>query len=112
MTPQIGKNLTPVQAETVFDLVSLGYSPKRIALALGLDPEEARAFVIEAKISGSRLYEIMRSAQESARVEREVLKAAEKGDPDAVEAYQKICNRNHYYAIIEAIDDDELPIGI
>lgn len=112
MPDQIGKSLTPMQADTVYDLVSLGYSPKRIAQVLGLNPEEARAFILEAKVSGTRLYEIMRSAQESSHVDRVVLKAAEGGDPDAIEAYQKICNRNHYYAIIEAIDDDEFPIGV
>lgn len=112
MPEQIGKSLTPLQADTVYDLVSLGYSPKRIAQVLGLGPEEARAFVIEAKVSGTRLYEIMRSAEESSHVDRVVLKAAEGGDPDAIEAYQKICNRNRYYAIIEAIDDDEFTIGV
>ena len=112
MPDQIGKSLTPMQADTVYDLVSLGYSPKRIAQVLGLNPEDARAFVLEAKVSGTRLYEIMRSAEESSHVDRVVLKAAESGDPDAIEAYQKICNRNRYFAVIEAIDDDEFPIGI
>ena len=110
MPDQIGKSLTPMQADTVYDLVSLGYSPKRIAQVLGLNPEDARAFILEAKVSGTRLYEILRTAEESSSVERTVMQLASEGDLDAVEAYEKIRNRNRYYAVIEAIDDDEFPI--
>lgn len=112
MSRQIGQSISTVQANTVCDLAALGYSTKAIARALGLSPEDARAFVIEARIPGSRLYEILRTADESARVARTVLKMASEGDLDAVEAYEKICNRNHYYSIIEQIDEDEYPIGI
>jgi hypothetical protein len=110
MTKQIGQSLSTVQANTACDLWALGYSARAIARALNLSPEDARLFVIESRIPGSRLYEILRTAEESSSVERAVMQLASEGDLDAVEAYEKIRNRNRYYAVIEAIDDDEFPI--
>lgn len=104
--------LTEQQEEKIKTYAALGYSPSAIARRIGLEPADVPSFIRVAQLTTSKVYDLIRQGQGDTSVEEKLLDMARTGDPDAVEALQKVCNRNRFFAAIEQMDDDEFNFAI
>ena len=95
------------QKEDVRRLSSLGYSPKDIAVSLGLSPEDAGLFVRDAETAGTSV--LIREGILVARAAPEIKlhEAAEGGNVEAIKQLEAVRKRHTFERLIEQMDDDE-----
>ena len=90
------------QKEDVRRLSSLGYSPKDIAVSLGL-------FVRDAETVGTSVNFLIREGILVARAAPEIKlhEAAEGGNVEAIKQLEAVRKRHTFERLIEQMDDDE-----
>ena len=97
------------QKEEVRRLSSLGYSPKDIAVSLGLSLEDAGLFVRDAETVGTSVNFLIREGILVARAAPEIKlhEAAEGGNVEAIKQLEAVRKRHTFERLIEQMDDDE-----
>ena len=97
------------QKEDVRRLSSLGYSPKDIAVSLGLSLEDAGLFVRDAETVGTSVNFLIREGILVARAAPEIKlhEAAEGGNVEAIKQLEAVRKRHTFERLIEQMDDDE-----
>lgn len=96
------------QKEDVRRLSSLGYSPKDIAVSLGLSPEDAGLFVRDAETVGTSVNFLIREGiLVAAAPEIKLHEAAEGGNVEAIKQLEAVRKRHTFERLIEQMDDDE-----
>ena len=100
------------QAADIKRLAALGYTPKQMAVALGLDTADALLFLRDAATPATAVAALMRQAitETAAAPQVKLHEAAEAGNVDAVKELQKVQRRNEFNRLIEQMDDDELTL--
>lgn len=98
------------QQEDVRRLASLGYSPKEMAVSLGLSREEAEIFVRDSETAGTAVNFLIWEGILVARAAPEIKlhEAAESGNVEAVKQLEAMRKRHAFERLIEQMDDDEL----
>lgn len=95
------------QKDDVQRMAALGYTPKEIALFVGVDPEE---FYEDACIPGTSVNTLIKQGVLVTRAapEIELHKLAESGNIDAIKQLESVNERRSFEKIILDIDEDEL----
>ena len=101
--------LSEAQIKKIKSLSALGYTASVIARMLELQPEEAKMFCYLARLPRSGISTLIQTGilESNMRAETQLLSQAEGGDVDAFVELQKVKNRNHYFQIIDSLDEDE-----
>ena len=89
------------QREDIQRMAALGYSPKEIAIYLGVDVD---SFVKDAYIEGTTIQGILVSR---ANPEMKLHEQAEGGNIIAIQQLEKVNRRRTFEIIVEQIDEDE-----
>lgn len=100
------------QALDIKRLAALGYTAKKIAIAMGLERDEMLLFLRDAATPGTAVAVLMLQGitETQAAPQVSLHKVAETGNVDAVKLLQAIQNRNQFNNLMEQIDDDELTL--
>lgn len=100
------------QAADIKRLAALGFTPKNIAIALGLDRDDMLLFLRDAAVPGTAVAVLMLQAitQTKAAPQIKLHEAAEAGNVDAVKLLQDVQRRNQFNNMIEQMDDDEFTL--
>ena len=103
---------TEEQAEDIKRLAALGFTPKKIAIAMGLERDEMLLFLRDAATPGTAVAVLMLQAvtQTEAAPQIKLHEAAEAGNVDAIELLQDVQRRNQFNNIIDQMDDEELTL--
>lgn len=98
--------LNEEQREDVQRMAALGYSPKEIAIYIGVDPEK---IVYDAYIEGTTINGLIRQGILVSRANPEIQlhKQAEEGNIIAIQQLEKVNRRRTFEIIVEQIDEDE-----
>ena len=88
-------------------MAALGYSPKEIAIYLGVDID---SFVKDAYIEGTTINGVIRQGilVSRANPEMKLHEQAEEGTIVAIQQREKVNRRRTFEIIVEQIDEDEL----
>lgn len=97
------------QKEDVQRLASLGYSPKDIAVSLGLSRDETGLFVQDAGRQGTSINFLIREGILVTRAAPEIKlhEATETGNVEAIKQLEAVQKRHTFERLIEEMDDDE-----
>ena len=100
------------QAEDIKRLAALGFTPKKIAIAMGLERDEMLLFLRDAAVPGTAVAVLMLQAvtQTKAAPQIKLHEAAEAGNVDAIKLLQDVQLRNQFNNIIDQMDDEELTL--
>lgn len=103
---------TEEQAEDIKRLAALGFTPKKIAIAMGLERDEMLLFLRDAATPGTAVAVLMLQAvtQTKAAPQIKLHEAAEAGNVDAIKLLQDVQRRNQFNNIIDQMDDEELTL--
>lgn len=95
------------QKKDIQRLAALGYSPKEVAIYLGVDID---SFVKDAYIEGTTINAIIRQGILVSRADPEMKlhEQAEEGNIVAIQQLEKVNRRRTFEIIVEQIDEDEL----
>lgn len=95
------------QREDIQRMAALGYSPKEIAIYLGVDID---SFVKDAYIENTTINGIIRQGILVSRSTPEIklYEQAEEGNIVAIQQLEKVNRRRTFEIIVEQIDEDEL----
>lgn len=95
------------QKEDIQRMAALGYSPKEIAIYLGVDID---SFIKDAYIDGTTINAIIRQGILVYRANPEIKlhELAEEGNIVAIQQLEKVNRRRTFEIIVEQIDEDEL----
>lgn len=95
------------QKEDIQRMGALGYTPKEIAIYLGVEVER---FVVDAYTEGTTINGLIRQGilVSRANPELQLHKQAEEGNITAIEQLQKVNRRRTFEIIVDQIDEDEL----
>ena len=98
--------LTDEQREDIQRMAALGYSPKEIAIYIGID---AAPFTADAYIEGTTINGLIRQGilVSKANPEIQLHKQAEEGNIIAIQQLEKVNRRRTFEIIVEQIDEDE-----
>lgn len=95
------------QKDDVQRMAALGYTPKDMALFVGIDPDD---FYHDACIPGTSVNTLIKQGVLVTRAapEIELHKLAESGNIDAIKQLESVNDRRSFEKIILDIDEDEL----
>lgn len=95
------------QKEEIQRMAALGYSPKEIAIYLGVDID---SFAKDAYIEGTTINALIRQGilVSRANPEMKLHEQAEEGNIVAIQQLEKVNRRRTFEIIVEQIDEDEL----
>lgn len=95
------------QRKDIQRMAALGYSPKEIAIYLGIDID---SFVKDAYIEGTTINGVIRQGilVSRANPEMKLHEQAEEGNIVAIQQLEKVNRRRIFEIIVEQIDEDEL----
>lgn len=98
--------LTDEQREDIQRMAALGYSPKEIAIYIGID---AASFTADAYIEGTTINGLIRQGilVSKANPEIQLHKQAEEGNIIAIQQLEKVNRRRTFEIIVEQIDEEE-----
>ena len=100
----------PEQRDDVKRLASLGYRPTEIAVALGLEGEDALNFIKDAGTPGATAFQLIKEGilVTKAAPEVKLHEAAEAGNVDAIKELNIVNFRHAYNRMIDEMDDDNM----
>lgn len=95
------------QKDDIQRMAALGYSPKEIAIYLGVDID---SFAKDAYIEGTTINTLIRQGilVSKANPEMKLHEQAEEGNIVAIQQLEKVNRRRTFEIIVEQIDEDEL----
>lgn len=95
------------QREDVQKMAALGYSPKDIAIYLGVDIDD---FVLDSKTPGSTVHFLIQQGVLVTRAipDMKLHELAEGGNIQALQQLDKLQQKRSFETLIEQMDEDEL----